>query len=187
MAVAAALAALAGGRVLSALQGEEIKSIPWRFGCLMGVACLAGASLAGQTPKTDLGDTGPLRRAQGVHMAVFGVFGAAVVSLAGLAAEDGAWLSGIRAFGFWYGTSLLCGALIGPALSWVLPAATVAPVIALDGDLANPQPWNWALAHPWQPTSYILPIILLCVGAAAWRFQVRPPISAAPRRPAAPS
>jgi hypothetical protein len=149
--------------------GEEVVSIPWRFVCLMGVASLAGASLASPAPATDLGDAGPLRRAQGVHIAVLGCFGALAVALAGLAAEDGSWISDVRAFGFWYGASLLCGALISPALSWVLPAITVAPIIVFDGNRADPEPWNWVLAHPTQTASYILPLLLLGAGVVAWR------------------
>jgi hypothetical protein len=120
-------------------------------------------------PVTDVGDTGPLRRAQALHLIAFGLLGALVSSLAGLAAGPGAWLGDARAFGFWYGASLFCGALAGPSLSWVLPAATIAPIIVFDGNVDDPEPWNWALAHPMEPTSYALPVATLCAGALAWR------------------
>jgi hypothetical protein len=162
---------------MSLLQGEQVKSIPWRFVALMACAAVAGASLASPAPVADMGDVGPLRRAQAVHMVAFGLLGACASGLAGLAAGPGLWLGDVRAFGFWYGASLLCGAVVGPGLSWVLPAATIAPVIVFDGNVEDPQPWNWALANPMEPASYGLPVATLCAGALAWH-------AATARRPA---
>jgi hypothetical protein len=154
---------------MSLLQGEEVRSMPWRLLGLMACAAVAGASLASPVPVTDAGDTGPLRRAQGVHLATFALLGGLMTGLAGLAVGPDGWLADARAFAFWYGTSLLCGALVGPGLSWVLPAATLVPVVVFDGSLDDPQPWNWALADPLEPVSYVLPIAALCAGTLAWR------------------
>ncbi|MDR1188636.1 MAG: hypothetical protein LBK95_14495 [Bifidobacteriaceae bacterium] len=160
--------ALMGRRTLSLLLAAHATSIRWRYVFVMLLAAVCVMSLSSPVRSIDLSDTGPLAKARRTHLLAGFAIGLLVCAASGLVADPDAWLGDVRAYVFWFGCALASAAALGDSMAWLVPVASLAPLI-LWGESTAPTPtWNWANAAVAAPVSWIVAAGALVAGIGAY-------------------
>ena len=164
--VLAALHAVSGSRVLTILGRGEDVAIPYRYVLSLFIAVTCVASAASPVPEVDRADTGPLRRARLIHLAVGGVGGSALVGLSDSSHGLEPAIAAGRAYLVWYALAVICAVWLNESMCWLGPMAAMGTLVWAGQRAGSPRPWNWVMSPPGAAASWLVAGGLLALASA---------------------
>jgi hypothetical protein len=175
--VLAAVEALTGSWAVSLPAAHGAVTVPFRRELPIATAALIAGSL--NSAMRSLAETGArtLRRFELVHLLAVAVVGIVLTGITewAMSSPSEAWLA-IRALLIWAGLAVVSGRVLGWLMSWLLPVATVFPLIYYGQDSVGDDGWwNWTAKPAEYAPCWLLAATSVVVAAGAvaltpWRL-----------------
>ena len=164
MVLLALACAVAGTAALTVIQSGEPVRVAYFYLLQAFAAAIAVTSLATPVPLIDLGDTGPVRRAQWLHLAALTLVGAVLMGLAETPLGTEGMVEAVRSYLGWYGVALVGAAWVRDTLAWVGTLVGIGVIVFLGSPGGVPAAWNWGMARAGEPVSWCVAGALLAAG-----------------------